>query len=260
MSKKKKQSKQNQGQIKSCTLFVAGMHCASCEILIEKKLLKQEGIESVDASLKNNKVEINYIGDTRPDIESLNEEFESQGYIFSDKKFKRKDTPLFSFNNGSLTFNPQKVSSLFRVGVILASLIVAFFIFENLQLGKYVSVDASSSLPAFFLLGLVAGLSSCAALVGGLLLSMIKQWNELYIDSDSNTQKAQPHIMFHVGRLLSFMILGGVLGLLGSAVSFDNPVIFSILTIIISVVMFILAMQMLGVGWAQNFRFTAPKF
>lgn len=260
MSKKKKQNIQSANQIKSCTLYVDGMHCASCEILIEKKLLKQDGVESVDASLKNNKVEINYIGSSKPDIDSLNQEFSSQGYTFSDKKFKRKDVPLISFKNGNLVINPEKMNSLFRVGIVFISLIVAFFIFENLQLGKYVSVDATSSLPAFFLLGLVAGLSSCAALVGGLLLSMIKQWNELYIDSDSNTQKAQPHIMFHIGRLISFFILGGVLGLIGSAVSFDNPVVFSILTILISLVMLVLAMQMLGVEWAQNFRFTAPKF
>jgi copper chaperone CopZ len=39
MGKKKKQ-KPSSNKIKDCTLYVDGMHCASCEVLIEKKLLK----------------------------------------------------------------------------------------------------------------------------------------------------------------------------------------------------------------------------
>lgn len=258
MSKKKKQ-KLSPNKIKDCTLYVDGMHCASCEVLIEKKLLKQDGIESVDASLKGNKVVINYVGDSKPDAESLSSDFKELGYTFSEKKFKKKDTPAFKFQNGSLVVNPDKIKNIFRTATVLISLIVAFFIFENLQLGQYVSVDSNSALPAFFLLGVVAGLSSCAALIGGLLLSMIKQWNELYIDADSNIEKAQPHIMFHAGRIISFTILGGLLGLIGEAISLNNATFFAILTILVSIVMFLLAMQMLGVEWAQKFKFTAPK-
>lgn len=258
MSKKKKR-KPSSNKIKDCTLYVDGMHCASCEVLIEKKLLRQDGIESVDASLKGNKVVINYVGDSKPDAESLSSDFKELGYTFSEKKFKKKDTPAFKFQNGSLVVNPDKIKNIFRTATVLISLIVAFFIFENLQLGQYVSVDSNSALPAFFLLGVVAGLSSCAALIGGLLLSMIKQWNELYIDADSNIEKAQPHIMFHAGRIISFTILGGLLGLVGEAISLNNATFFAILTILVSIVMFLLAMQMLGVEWAQKFKFTAPK-
>jgi sulfite exporter TauE/SafE/copper chaperone CopZ len=255
MSKKKTH---NNG-VKSSTLYIDGMHCASCEVLIEKELLKQDGIESVDASLKGKKVNINYIGNNKPNTEQLNNEFKELGYRFSNKKFKKKNSPAFRFENGSLIINPQKVRTILKSTLVVALLIVIFFVFENLQLGQYISVDASSSLPAFFLLGIVAGLSSCAALVGGLLLSMIKQWNELYIDRDSKVQKAQPHIMFHIGRIISFTILGGVLGLIGETISFNNATFFAILTIIISFVMLLLALQMLEVKWAQNFKFTAPK-
>lgn len=258
MPKKRKKSNSDSG-IKSYTLYVEGMHCASCEVLIEKKLLKQKGIESVDASLKGNKVEINFEGNSKPDIESLNEEFKEFGYTFGDKKIKKDDTPAIRFNKGNIIFNPIKIRNYFKVFLITVVLLIVFFVFEKLQLGQYIGVDSSSSLPAFFLLGLVAGLSSCAALVGGLLLSMIKQWNELYIDSETKIEKAQPHIMFHVGRILSFVILGGVLGLIGDAITFNNSTFFAILTILVSVIMFILALQMLGVGWAQKLKFTAPK-
>jgi sulfite exporter TauE/SafE len=54
-------------------------------------------------------------------------------------------------------------------------------------------------------------------------------------------------------------LLGGLLGVLGGIISLDNPIIFALLTIIASVVMFIMALQMIGVGWAQFFKVTAPK-
>lgn len=261
MSKKKKKKRhQKQDNIKSCTIFVDGMHCASCEVLIEKKLLQQEGVEAVDASMNGNRVEVNYTGNNRPDVKDLNEEFEKLGYEFSTKKFIKDYSPLFQVKNGELTVNKEKFKSAWKNVVTVVLLLVAFFAFEKLKLGQYVSVDSNSSLPAFVLLGVVAGLSSCAALVGGLLLSMTKQWNELYITSESKVEKAQPHIMFHIGRLVSFMLLGGVLGLLGETVSLNNSVTFAILTVVISLVMFILAMQMLEVEWAQKFKFAAPKF
>lgn len=254
MSKRRKKSKSKR------TIYVDGMHCASCEVLIEKKLLKQEGIQSVDASLKGNKVELSYQGDKNPDINDLNKEFKSYGYTFSNNKFEKDETAVVSIQDGSLIINSEKLKLYFKMFVITLSFLIAFYLFEKLQLGQYVSVDSTSSLPAFLLLGVVAGLSSCAALVGGLLLSMTKQWNEVYIDSNSKKEKAKPHIMFHIGRLLSFAILGGVLGLIGERLSLNNTTFFAVLTIAVSLMMFILAMQMLEVNWARKLKFTAPKF
>jgi sulfite exporter TauE/SafE/copper chaperone CopZ len=255
----KKKKKPENKTVKNCTLYVEGMHCASCEVLIEKKILKQKGIETVDASLKGNKVQINYVGDYKPSLNSLNKEFSNLGYRFSNKKRNKKESPLVTFKNGSLFFNPKKILDLLKTIGIVIILIGVFFAFENLQLGQYVSVDSSSSLPAFFALGLVAGLSSCAALIGGLLLSMTKQWNEIYIDEESMSKKAQPHVMFHIGRIISFSILGGFLGLAGEIVNLNNPTFFGLLTILISIIMFILALQMLGVAWAQRIKFAVPS-
>lgn len=256
MAKKKNKS----NDLKQCELFVDGMHCASCEVLIEKKLLKMEGIESVDASSKDNRVRVVYKDGQKPEAWRINHEFESYGYKFSTKKFKKDNSPMIQFfEDGSVKINKSKLKNRLGVLVIVVSLIIAFFVVENLQLGRFASVDTSSSLPAFVLLGLVAGFSSCAALIGGLLLSMTKQWNEMFIASDSDFEKAQPHIMFHTGRLISFTILGGVLGLLGDAVSLNNTTVYSFLVILVSIVMLLLALQMLGVGWAQSFKITAPK-
>lgn len=254
---KSKENKSN--TLESCTLYVDGMHCPSCEILIEKKLLKQKNIESVNATLKDSKVTIVFKGE-RPKVQELNTQFAKLGYKFQKDKIRRDSTPFIKFtSSGSIAFNKNKVTGLVKVVLLILSFIFLFFIVEDLQLGQYVSVDVTSSLPAFFALGLVAGVSSCAALVGGLLLSMIKQWNEQYIDSDSQIQKATPHILFHSGRIISFLFLGGVLGFIGERISLDNLDIFAFITIAVSILMFITALQMIGIEWAQRFSFNAPK-
>jgi sulfite exporter TauE/SafE len=129
---------------------------------------------------------------------------------------------------------------------------------DKLQLAKYINLNGGFSLGAYFTLGIVAGISSCAALVGGMLLSMSKQWNDMYM-GQSQKQKGTPHIMFHIGRIISFAILGGVLGLIGKSITFNNTVISAIFVIVISIVMFILALQMLEVEWAQKLRISMPK-
>jgi len=49
--------------IKEFTYFVKGMHCPACEILIERKLLEEDGVEGVEASTQKGEVRIAYEGE-----------------------------------------------------------------------------------------------------------------------------------------------------------------------------------------------------
>lgn len=154
------------GEIKEQTYFVRGMHCASCELLIEKEILKISGVKSVEASIKNNEVLIEY-QDQKPTITYLDKIFRQKGYQFSEKPFSPKNIPSNSIN------------PLYSF-LIAAAIIMVFYILQKLGISGLVNVSSQSSLPTFFVLGLLAGISSCAALVGGIILSMSKQWSELY--------------------------------------------------------------------------------
>jgi uncharacterized protein len=96
-------------------------------------------------------------------------------------------------------------------------------------------------------------------LVGGIILSMSKQWSEIYSKDASTLEKLKPHFMFNTGRLISYGIFGAILGALGSKLSL-SPTLGSILIIAVSVIMFFLALQMLGVKSFQKFQITMPKF
>jgi len=226
--------------LKEKTYSVGGMHCASCEILIENKFLTIQGVKSVDASTSKGQVVIEY-ENQEPKTYDLDRMFKAEGYTFSNQKTE-------STVKGGL------FSSIITALVIVAG----FLALNNLGLSSWINVTSGSSLPAFFGLGLLAGVSSCAALVGGLILSMSKQWLTLYSDETSVTKKLQPHLMFNTGRVLSYMFFGSLLGLLGN--KFQLSLKFSAYLIIaVSIMMVFLALQMLGVRALRRFQFSLPK-
>jgi len=237
-------SENNNLKIKEHTYFVQGMHCASCEILIEKKLLELEGIKSVEAKASKGEVLIEYEGEL-PSAEKLNKIFKKENYVFSDRENE--------FSDG---FNRKEFLITFGMGLLIILLFIGLI---RLGLSGLINVNSSSSLITFFVFGLLAGISTCAALVGGLVLSMSKQWLELYPENESTITKLQPHFMFNAGRLVSYLILGAVLGAIGSKLQFSLKFT-SILVIAVSVMMIFLALQMLGLKAFRKFQFTMPKF
>ena len=222
------------------TYYVKGMHCASCEVLIEEKILEIDGINFADASMATYTLEIDY-KEQKPTINQLNKTFKDDGYEFSEEPFKNRAE--------SKNLAQPLIIAIVAIGIFLA--------LPKLGLASFINIGSQSSLAAFFVFGLIAGVSGCAALVGGLVLSLAKQWSESYGNS-SRAERAIPHLMFNFGRIISFAILGGMLGLLGAQVKISQTVS-SILVLIISAVMIALAMQMLGASWFNHLRIALPK-
>ena len=236
----------NRSGTKERVYYINGMHCAACEILIEKKLIKRQNIHSVEASAGKDKVVIEYVGDP-PSTEQLNKLFKKDGYSFSLRPLQKT-----SEAKGPWVAKYSKIGGAI---IIALGLIV---LLQQAGLARLVTVNSKSSLPAFLLLGLVAGFSSCAALVGGIVLSMSKQWGELYAADEPFKKRLEPHLLFNVGRLISYAGLGALLALIGGTFKF-TPSLSAILVIAISLIMLLLGLQMLGVKYFQRFQFTMPK-
>ena len=226
------------------------MHCASCEILIEKKLLDLPGVKLADASMGKGEVLVEYDGE-KPSSEKLNEIFKDANYKFFDAGKNiheeiKKEKPEKKSNSTLVAFD------------IAIVIIIAFLILDKLGVANFLSLSSTSSLFTFFGFGLLAGISSCAALVGGIILSMSKQWNSLYLQDQSTSKKLQPHIMFNLGRVISYTVLGGVLGLIGSRLQLSSKFT-AVLIVVISVLMIALGLQMLGLKAFRKFQLALPK-
>jgi uncharacterized protein len=103
------------------------------------------------------------------------------------------------------------------------------------------------------LIGVIASLSTCMAVVGGLLLSMSATFSK-------EGDRVRPQVLFHVGRIISFFIFGGIIGAVGSAFTLSTSLTF-LLGIAIAVVMLILGINLLDVfPWAKKLQPSMPKF
>ena len=211
------------------TYYVSGMHCASCELVLEKTISDIKGVTFVDASLASKKIKLRYES-RAPSLKELNTLFKRKGYIFSEKP------------DAIVTHAP----SSFSIMIAVAS---ALLVVIGLRLfGPATGIDARGPLAAFFALGVLAGSSSCAALLGGIVISLSQRHRDAFM----------PHISFHAGRVMSLGLAGALLGALGSSIQLSYSFV-SIITIVVSIVMVIVALQMLGIESAHRIRLALPK-
>lgn len=218
------------------------MHCGACVLLTESKLKEASGVVSVKSDLKTQTVEI--VGDfgnksTEEIAKELSKIIEKDGYTIALEKFLNKTT--------------KNKWSNFKIAIPIAVIFVAVFVLIQ-KMGIVNLVDTSNvSYGTTFMVGIVASLSTCMAVVGGLLLSMSATFAK---DGD----KTKPQILFHFGRIVSFFVFGGIIGAIGSVFTLS---VFStfILSFFIGIIMLILGINLLGVfGWTKKLQPSMPKF
>ncbi|MFA5936761.1 MAG: sulfite exporter TauE/SafE family protein [Candidatus Paceibacterota bacterium] len=225
--------------MKTYKFHVNGMHCNSCVIVTESELKKVLGVSCVKASLKDFSVEV--IGE------------------FGDKSLEEiaKDLSIVLKPHGymlSLEKEKQKIKwSDFKIAIPIALLFIAFFILLQ-KLGIVNLINTSKiSYGTAFVVGLVASVSTCMAVVGGLVLSMSANFSK-------EGETIRPQILFHVGRLTSFFILGGVIGALGSTFQLGATSAF-IFSFIVAIVLLILGINLLDIfPFMKKLQPTMPNF
>ncbi|MBM3206267.1 MAG: hypothetical protein FJZ43_01460 [Candidatus Staskawiczbacteria bacterium] len=218
---------------------VKGMHCASCVVLTESQLSDLPGVFNVKASLKQLSVEVtgDFGSKTPEDIaKDLSVVLKPYGYELS---------------IDVQSHNPKWRGFLFAVPLALG-FIIFFIILQKIGLVNLITTSDVNYGTAF-LIGLVASVSTCMAVVGGLVLSISANFAK-------HGDKFQPQILFHIGRLISFVILGGIIGALGAVFKIGATGTF-ILSITVALVLFILGINLLDIfPWAKKIQPTMPHF
>lgn len=226
-------------QNKKYTFHVHGMHCNSCVILTESEINELPHVESAKSSLKNNLIEIEgNFGDKNPEqiAEELTLILKPHGYTLSlEKEIK------------------DKRWSDFKIAIPIAILFIGLFILlQKVGLVNLVNVS-KMNYGTSFIIGIIASLSSCLAIVGGLVLSMSATFAH-------EGDKVKPQLFFHVGRLVSFFLLGGVIGALGSVFTLSTSATFT-LGIFVGIVMLIMGINLLDIfAFTKKAQISMPKF
>ncbi len=203
---------------------VAGMHCAACELVIEEKLKQLPGVSLVKIDRGNNELTIE--SKEKISKEKLNKMFRKNGYEFWD--LKPTNSPSLNKEKSNWIWLP--------IGVILG-----FLLLNSLGLGGLLDINKNSSWVAFLGFGLIAGFSSCGALMSGIILSRPKDTLKILL-----------------GRILGYSSLGIILGTVGQQFRISG-LIMNIFMAGVSAVMIVVALQMVGVSWANRIKIGLPK-
>jgi len=225
--------------MKTYTFHVNGMHCNACVVLTESELNDVPEVSKAKSSLVNHSVQVTgEFGDKEPEhiARDLSEVLKPHGYALS----LEKQNHLAKWSDFKLAFP------------IAIGFIALFIMLQKIGIVNLVTASRVSYGTAF-VIGLIASVSTCMAVVGGLVLSMSANFAK-------EGDKVRPQLLFHIGRLASFFVLGGLIGMLGAVVQFGPAGTF-FLNITIALVLLILGINLLDIfPFAKKFQPTIPGF
>lgn len=206
---------------------IKGMHCRSCEILIADKLKEISGVKNVHINYHSGKAEI--VSDEEIAQSEIEKAVQDAGY-----EIGASEKPWISKNNDVIR------QALFTL-VIFVTL---YFILKALGFSgiNFGSFSKNSGLLAVLVIGLTAGFSTCMAIVGGLVLGISARHAEKHPQATA-AQKFRPHLFFNAGRIISYFILGGLIGILGKAFQFSGLTL-GLITVGVGLVMLVLGLQL----------------
>lgn len=220
------------------------MHCKSCEILTEEELAKVPDVKKADTDFRIGSATVFYEGDAPSDTE-IADAIRRAGYEIGENK-----RAWFSRN---FSFYLETAAAAAMVGVLyLIGRDQGWF---SLSPGSAEELDR---LPVVFAVGIAAGLSTCMAIVGGMILAVSARFGEMHPEADAK-RKFVPHIFFNLGRVGGFALLGALLGALGSMIQ-PSVGFVGVLTVAVAVIMVLLGFQLLELfPRLSAWKVTLPK-
>lgn len=162
------------------TIYIQGMHCASCEMLIKLSSEAIKGVKVRNISSSRGEMDIEMPDDQT--IAQIRKAIEEAGYKMLDGK-PEEDKKNIRWTNILL--------SLAIVGILAV-------IFSKLDIISYLpSMGGKLSYGLAIVMGLIASVSTCLAIVGSVVIGFTE-----YADKENGTKDhVRTQLAFHAGRI-----------------------------------------------------------
>jgi plastocyanin domain-containing protein/sulfite exporter TauE/SafE/copper chaperone CopZ len=213
--------------IKKEKIKVFDMTCTSCEGRVEKAVIQLDGVKTATASFSTQSLTIEFDADLC-NPEKIKAAIKVAGYGTE------------NFNNST-----YKIAGIFIIAA-------AIMLIGNSTGG----IDMTSKLngATYFVLFIVGVLTSlhCVGMCGGIMLSQ-----SINNDSKSKFDSMKPALLYNAGRVVSYTVLGGVVGSLGSVLSLSLSVKAG-LQIFAGVFMILMGLNMSGYSLFRKFNIKLP--
>lgn len=233
-------------------LHIGGMTCTGCETRIENCIKKLEGIQDVKAMYSSSNVYVTYdSGIVR--LEQIIGAIEKLDYVV-------KNNPLENSKSGTNNaHSPKKdksnIGQMIGIGIIIFAL---YTIIKNTIGFNFIpQVNQNMGYGLLFAVGLLTSLH-CIAMCGGINLSVCVGYNSG--SGSPKGSKFMPSLLYNSGRVISYTLIGGIVGALGSVVSFSGTAK-GIIAVISGLFMIIMGLNMLNIfPWLRKINPRLPKF
>lgn len=200
---------------------VYNMTCTSCEIRIEKSIRKLDGIHNVLVSHTSQQAIVEY-----------------DENICSNEKIK------IAIKDAGYSVENPNTFKLVGILIIAAAIILLSV--------KTSNIDMNSKLknPSYLMIFVVGILTSlhCIGMCGGIMLSQ-----SISNEHKNKLHSINPSILYNLGRIISYTLLGAIVGALGSVFSLSIKATAG-LQIIAGVFMIIMGLNMSGFSIFQKFN------
>jgi len=187
-------------------LYIEGMTCSACESRIESELKKLEGVIQATASYSHGTVLVKYAPDMLG-LSSIVKSVESLNYTVVDTDtHKNQQTKDKKFN----------MASFASVGIIIFA--VYWLVESTIGFNFLPEINDNMGLIMLFAAGLLTSVH-CISMCGGINLSQSIGYINDSPQPESKIDRLKPGLCYNAGRVISYTAIGGIVGVIGSAVS-----------------------------------------
>ena len=217
--------------IKNISLTISDMVCTSCENRIEKEVKKVKGVKAVKADYKTSKVYIKF-DDLNCSIYKIADAVKKSGYTIDD--------------------NGTKSSEILPMIIMIA--IAIFIIILGSNSGSFnisESLSSKVSYGVLFVTGIFSSLH-CIGMCGGIMISQ-----SITTKESSKFERLKPSLLYNSGRVISYTILGGIVGGLGSVFSLSSSAQ-GFISITAGIFMVVMGLNIYGFKAFRRFNIKLP--
>jgi sulfite exporter TauE/SafE/copper chaperone CopZ len=228
--------------IKTLKFKICGMHCASCQTLLESELSELPGINKVKIDINNHLADIEFEENT------TNKEM-----IFDKIK-------ALSYNPVDLDKNfikPKNYNNIFWVaGLIILGIAIYLLVmhFGGFQILSKLS-EGNVGYGLIFIIGLLAGFH-CVGMCGSLVVT----YSTICFDENEKKKSLLPHLQYNIGRIVSYSVIGGILGGFGSFFAI-SPTFTGVITLFAGIFMLIMGLSFIFRStFLDKIKIKTPQF
>ena len=227
--------------------FIAkGTTCESCAKIIKRQALKVEGVRDIWFDYSTEKGEVSFDSD-KTNIEEIFKAIEEKGYtcsLIENKGEVLSEEPEYYY------LNKKIIGTVFG---IVGILVVGYFLFNFVEGVNLPEISQNMGYGLLFVVGLLTGIH-CVSMCGGFVVSYTAK------HAQEGTKSHKSHLMYGLGKTISYTVIGAIFGLLGSIIAF-TPTMRGVAGLLAGLFLILFGLKMLNIiPILRKIQFRTPKF